>query len=64
MFSRNSVRLPEALHARAKAAAAKAGYSSLDEFVVHALEKALAELEMPVLDEEVVKQLRGLGYLK
>jgi len=40
-----------------------AGYSSPDEFVIHALEKEIAKLEESDTDEEVKKRLRGLGYI-
>jgi len=40
-----------------------AGYSSPDEFVVHALEKEIAKLEESDTDEEVKKRLKGLGYI-
>jgi metal-responsive CopG/Arc/MetJ family transcriptional regulator len=64
MFSRNSVDLGPALAQRAKAAADKTGYSSLEEFVRHAVEKELAHLEEAEDKAEVIKQLRGLGYLE
>jgi hypothetical protein len=61
---KTSVKLDKALAERARAAADKAGYSSLDEFVQHAIEKELAVLEEAEAKEEVVKQLKGLGYLE
>lgn len=64
MFSRHTVRLTPEMYARAVEAAKKAGYSSLDEFVAHALEKALTGLEEAEATEAVVKQLKGLGYLE
>lgn len=67
MFSRYTVRFPPALHGRATAAAAAVGYSSLDEFVAHLVEKELARLDagVPAAEAaEVEKQLRGLGYIE
>ena len=67
MFLRNTIRLEPALHERATAAAKAAGYSSLDEFVAHAVEKELARLDAgdPAADAaEIEKQLRGLGYIE
>lgn len=61
---KTSLKLDKALCDRARAAAAKAGYSSLEEFVSHAIEKELAGLEEAEAREEVVKQLKGLGYLE
>ena len=40
-----------------------AGYSSADEFVLHALEKEIAQLEEADSDEEIKKKLQGLGYI-
>ena len=64
MFSKTSVRLGNDLYDRAKSATATAGYSSVDELVVHLLERYLAETGTPELHPEVAKQLRGLGYLE
>jgi Arc/MetJ-type ribon-helix-helix transcriptional regulator len=64
MFAKNTVRLDAALLERVKAAAEKAGYSSLDEFVRHAVEKELAHIEEAEAKDEVIKQLKGLGYLE
>jgi hypothetical protein len=40
-----------------------AGYSSVDEFVTHALEKEIAQLEEADSEEEIKKKLKGLGYI-
>jgi metal-responsive CopG/Arc/MetJ family transcriptional regulator len=40
-----------------------AGYSSVDEFINHALEKEIAKLEEPGSEEEIKKRLQGLGYI-
>jgi len=40
-----------------------AGYASPEEFVVHALEKEIAQLEEADSDEEIKNKLRGLGYI-
>lgn len=64
MFSKTKIDLGESLAERAKAAAVKAGYSSVEEFVRHAVEKELADIE-EALDKEAVRaQLKGLGYLE
>jgi hypothetical protein len=39
------------------------GYATVDEFVVHVLEKELAALEDGGSDEEIKKKLEGLGYI-
>ena len=64
MLSRDTVKLGKALHDRARAAAEKAGYSSLEEFVAHAIAKELARIEDAEAKEAVVRQLKGLGYLE
>ena len=40
-----------------------AGYSSPEEFITHALEKELAQLEDADSEEEIKKRLQGLGYM-
>lgn len=48
---------------RAKLTAAAAGYSSVEEFVAHCVEKELKRLASE--DEtKVSNQLRGLGYIE
>jgi len=39
------------------------GYSSVEEFVTHVLEKQIASLEDAASEEEIKKRLKGLGYL-
>jgi hypothetical protein len=40
-----------------------AGYSSVEEFITHALEKELSKLDGAATEEEIKKRLRGLGYI-
>ena len=40
-----------------------AGYSSVEEFVTHVLEKELSSIDDSESEEEVKKRLQGLGYL-
>lgn len=58
-----SVKLNKDLWARVKKVAAAAGYSSPEEFVEHVLERELAKLEDAQTDEEIVRKLKGLGYI-
>jgi metal-responsive CopG/Arc/MetJ family transcriptional regulator len=58
-----TVKLNKSLCQRAAAAATKAGYSSLEEFIEHAIEKHLAQFEESESKEEVMRQLKGLGYI-
>lgn len=63
MFGDPKVKIEKALWEKIKRCAALAGYSSPQEFVVHALEKQLATLEEADSDDEIKKKLRGLGYI-
>lgn len=62
-MSKAKISVGKDLAQRAARIAEKAGYSSLDEFVEHVLEKELARFEGAESDEEIVKKLKGLGYL-
>jgi hypothetical protein len=57
------IKLDKALLAKAKRYADLAGYSSVDEFVAHVLEKELAKFEGSDSEEEIKKKLKGLGYI-
>ena len=59
-----TIKLNKTICERAKRAAESAGYSSLEEFVEHAIEKELANHEESQSKEELVRKLKGLGYLK
>lgn len=64
MFSKNKITLEKSLFDRVKAAAEKAGYASMEEFVTHVLERELAKDEDGARsDADVKKQLEGLGYI-
>ena len=52
------------LYDRAKKAADAAGYSSVDEFVAHAVENELKKLKVDEAEQQVANQLRGLGYIE
>jgi len=57
------IKLDKDLYSRVKKFARIAGYSSVEEFVIHALEKELAKLEGTDDEEEIKKRLQGLGYI-
>lgn len=59
-----SIKLDKALFDRVKRCADAAGYSSPEEFVVHVIEKELAQIEDGASDEEIMQKLQGLGYLE
>jgi hypothetical protein len=59
----SSIKLDKALLAKAKRYADLAGYSSVQEFITHVLEKEIAHLETAGTEDEVKKRLKGLGYI-
>ncbi len=63
MFGGKSIKLDKDLVARVKRFSEIAGYSSVEEFITHALEKELQKLEGATTEEEIKKRLRGLGYI-
>ena len=59
----SSIKLDKALLARVRRYSDLAGYSSVEEFITHALEKQIAELETADSEDEIKKRLKGLGYI-
>ena len=57
------VKIGDELYKKVKKISELAGYSSVDEFVTHALEKEVAALEGSDSEEEIKKKLQGLGYI-
>jgi hypothetical protein len=57
------IRLDKGLYEKIKRYADLAGYSSVEEFATHALEKEVAKLEEAGSEEEIRKRLKGLGYI-
>jgi predicted CopG family antitoxin len=63
MFS-PKIKIDRNLYESLKKAAQVAGYSSVDEFILHILEKTAAEVDQAQSEEEVRKRLQGLGYIE
>jgi len=63
MFGGSKIKLEKGLFERVEKMAKLSGYTSVDEFVVHVLEKELANLEEGGSEEEIKKKLEGLGYI-
>ena len=59
----SGLKIDKALLARAKRVADLGGYSSVEEFVTHVLERELAKIEGSDSEEEIKKKLKGLGYI-
>lgn len=57
------VKIGKDLYAKVKKIAEIAGYSSVDEFVTHALEKEVSRLDGSDSEDEIKKKLQGLGYI-
>jgi predicted CopG family antitoxin len=62
------IKLDDDLYNRAKKISDTAGYSSVDEFIAHVLEKEIRTLtgggDYSAEDEEKIKErLKGLGYI-
>ena len=60
---KNTIMLNKDLMVRVRKCSEAAGYSSPEEFVQHVLERELAKIEEADSDEEIVRKLKGLGYL-
>jgi hypothetical protein len=61
----SKIKLDKDLLDRCKQYSQVAGYSSVEEFITHALEKELrSSTKIDVEEEEeIAKQLKGLGYI-
>ena len=59
----NKIKLDPDLIDRIKKVSELAGYASHEEFIVHVLEKELAQFEDAASDADIVEKLKGLGYI-
>ncbi len=57
------IKIDSNLYDRLKPAAEKMGYSNMDEFITHIIEKELSKIEATDDDATVTDRLRGLGYI-
>jgi metal-responsive CopG/Arc/MetJ family transcriptional regulator len=57
------VKIDKALLDKIKKYAEMSGYSSVEEFITHCLEKEIAKIEEADSEEEIKKKLKGLGYI-
>jgi hypothetical protein len=57
------VKIDKALFDKIKKYAEMSGYSSVEEFIAHCLEKEVAKIEEADSEEEIKKKLKGLGYI-
>ena len=59
----NKIKLDPDLINRIKQISEVAGYASHEEFIVHIIEKELAQFEEASSDEDITEKLRGLDYI-
>jgi metal-responsive CopG/Arc/MetJ family transcriptional regulator len=59
----SKIKIDNDLLKKAKEYAAKAGYTSVEEFVSHIIEKEVSRVDEAESEEEVKKRLQGLGYI-
>jgi hypothetical protein len=57
------IKLDKDLIAKLKKYASLSGYSSVEEFITHVLEKEVAKFEDSDSEEDIKKKLKGLGYI-
>jgi len=57
------VKIEKDLYQKVKQFSEQAGYSSVDEFLTHLLEKVVNVPESGESDEDLLKRLKGLGYI-
>lgn len=62
-MSTAKVKIDKALLDKIRKYAEMSGYSSVEEFIAHCLEKEVAKIEQADSEEEVKKKLKGLGYI-
>jgi hypothetical protein len=58
------IKIDKNLLNRAKQVSETAGYSTVEEFLSHIIEKEVARYESDSDDEKVAERLRGLGYIE
>lgn len=58
------IKIDASLYERAASASQAAGYSSVDEFIAHAVESEIKRLKVEDAEQQVADQLRGLGYVE
>jgi len=66
---KNHVKIDDELYTKAKQCAELAGYSSVEEFIRHIVEKEIRQIlggdsMEDATPEEIKKRLQGLGYIE
>ncbi len=63
MFRRKKIKLDKELLTRVERYAEIAGYSSVEEFISHVLEREMKDGDGTDSEQEIRKRLKGLGYI-
>jgi hypothetical protein len=63
MFNRKKIVIDRDLYERIERVAGEAGYASVRDFIVHALEQHVHHLQQGKDEELIRKRLEGLGYI-
>jgi hypothetical protein len=63
MFGGPKIKIDKELLERVKKISELAGYASPEEFVIHCVEKELAQFEGAQSDADITEKLKGLGYI-
>jgi hypothetical protein len=63
MFGGPKIKIDKELLAKAEKYAEMAGYTSVEEFINHILEKELSTFGDGDSEEEIKRKLQGLGYI-
>jgi metal-responsive CopG/Arc/MetJ family transcriptional regulator len=59
----NKIKIDKDLLDRVKQIAEVAGYASHEEFVMHIIEREIAQFEDAGSDDDITEKLKGLGYI-
>jgi metal-responsive CopG/Arc/MetJ family transcriptional regulator len=62
-MSKEKIKIEKDLLDKVRKFAELSGYSSVEEFITHVLEKEIAKIEDADSEEEIKKKLKGLGYI-
>ena len=62
-MSQEKIKIDKSLLDKVRKYAELSGYSSVEEFIAHVLEKEMGKIEEPDSEEEIKKKLKGLGYI-
>ena len=63
MFGGTKVKIEKELYEKAGKYAKVAGYTSVEEFINHIVEKEMSTFGEGESEEEIKKKLQGLGYI-